>query len=577
MDGFTMRSTFIFAALLAICLAPPAVASTEVDPDATGFYMKGSFYEHSNDLQRAYTYYFRAHQLDPDNAEIMFALARVAFDMGKLEEARSYASKITGSETVGSRGTLILAEIEYRMDEKEKAAQLFEKVKDADKVPKLEVHKFLARIYLELEKVDRARSTLEAARDIFALDFYVNYRLGFIYADAGETDKAIASFRSAVQSNPSVPNAHLALASILVHTGEREEAKESFRQAISLDPANRTPIMDLTDLYYEDGEYEQAAGLLEPLLLSGDLDEAGKIQLGRTYYRLGRLEDALGAFRGVLLTVDDNPSILRVIAEIELEVGKLADAEKSLRRLIEVEPGNFNNYIGMLLVSFGLAGEPAEPGQAATVSAAEGRYFLKEAVKVHDGGSPEHNYILGAVYRKSGDLERALYFLLEAERLGADDRQTILELASLMEDMGDYAEALERVKLLHQADPEDASISNFYGYLLAQEGVELDLAESLLGAALEKEPDNGYYLDSLGWIKYRKGEYQEALGIFLKAVAQVENDAVIWEHLGDTYLKLSLFQEAEEAYSRSLGIDSEKPVVHGKFNKAKKALLDDDL
>ncbi len=562
-----MKRTTLISALLVLQYC--GTASGEIHKDAAGFYLKGSFAEAGRDMVRAYTYYSAAAREEPDNDIIIYALARVTFDLGKTAEAREFAFRLLRSDEFKSRAKLLLAEVEYRDGKTDKAIVLFEQVMDDEEIPGFEVRKILAKIYLEKEDVTRARDMLEEARRLYPYDLFVNYRLGFIYAEAGEIDSAICSFEDAIESNPGFANAYIALASMQIQKGDRDKAKEAFEKAIELDPGNRTAIKDLADLFYEDEQYEKGARILEGLYAANNLDEEGRITLGKFYYKLEEYEKALDLFRGMLGSIGEKPSILRVISEIEAERGHFRTAVGYMRRLIELEHDNFDNYIGIILVAFDLAGPSSGPDEMHGLSDAEGRYFLKESVRCHNRDSAADNYILGTVYRKSGDLERAEQFLLRAEQLHPADQRTLLEIASLFEEKGEFDKALERVRFLHERSPDDPSISNFYGYLLAEQGAQLDLAEKLLDNALVAQPENGYYLDSLGWIKYMMGEYEKALEILLRAVSIVGDDPVIWEHLGDTCVKLDLMAEAEKAYSRSVAIDPEKPGVQGKLEKVK--------
>ena len=158
-------------------------------------------------------------------------------------------------------------------------------------------------------------------------------------------------------------------------------------------------------------------------------------------------------------------------------------------------------------------------------------------------------------------------YLLRAERLAPEDRRILLEVATLYEQRGDWDPALERLSRLHELFPGDASLQNFYGYVLAEKGERLDFAEELLVRALDAEPDNGYYLDSLGWIKYRQGEYREAVDLLLDAVVKASDDSVIWEHLGDAWDKLGDRTKADDAWRRSVDIDPENESAGGKLDR----------
>ncbi|MBN2071369.1 MAG: tetratricopeptide repeat protein [Candidatus Krumholzibacteriota bacterium] len=567
-----MKKLFFIILTFALLQQAP-LSGGEIDGQGMLYYMKGSFFEARNDLMHAYTYYIYADRYQKDNEVILFALARVTFDMEKYDETRRYAQRMIELGKKDGEAKLILAEVEFREGNREKAVTIFEEIKDSPGVPQLEVRKFLARVYIEMKDEEKARQVLEEARAIDPSDLFTNYRLGFIYAEENEIDKAIEAFRGAIGSNPGLASAHLALGSMLLHKGEREEAKRSFNRAIELEPGNRNAIRDLADLYYEDDQIEEGISLLEPLYLEKDLDQAGKISLGRFYYRSEKYDMALAIFTNILESSGENPSILRIISEIELEKGNFRSGCSYIKRLIRLEPENFTNYIGLLLVAFDFAGEPSSPDEASDLSLEDGKRYLVEAERLHDADSAGDNYLLGTIYRKLEDYDRAGGYLLRSEQIRPDDHRTLMELAVLFQQYKKYDEAIKRISHLHEISPGDPSILNFYGYLLAEKGDRLDFAEELLSQALNSEPRNGYFLDSMGWIKYRQGDYQNALKILMEAIEIVGDDPVIWEHLGDIYSKLEMFDRARDAYTRSIDIDSEKEEVLQKLTEINETLL----
>jgi Flp pilus assembly protein TadD len=252
---------------------------------------------------------------------------------------------------------------------------------------------------------------------------------------------------------------------------------------------------------------------------------------------------------------------------MEVDRGHFKTAYGYLKRLVELEPDRFENYIGLLLMLYHVAAGPASPDEALTIPEAERRAYVDKARELVGADSEANNYVLGSILRKAGENEPAERYLLRAEALDAKNGSAALELATLYGHTGRFDEALKRVIPLYNKSPEDASLANFYGYLLAEKGDSLDHAERLLGKALAKEPLNGYFLDSLGWINFKKGRYREALDLFLKAADKVASDAVIWEHIGDTYIKLNQSAKARDAYQRSLAIDPGARRVDDKARK----------
>ena len=91
-------------------------------------------------------------------------------------------------------------------------------------------------------------------------------------------------------------------------------------------------------------------------------------------------------------------------------------------------------------------------------------------------------------------------------------------------------------------EPDYPNALNFVGYSWAEKGIKLDEAEIMIKKALSKKPDDGAIIDSLGWVYYKKGNYQLALTELLKANQLVPDDPTIAEHIGDTYVSLKEYQ-----------------------------------
>jgi tetratricopeptide (TPR) repeat protein len=276
-----------------------------------------------------------------------------------------------------------------------------------------------------------------------------------------------------------------------------------------------------------------------------------------------------------MATYGETPQLLRAVAEIELDLGHHRTAYEYLQRLVRMAPDDFDNHVGMILLTNGLAGEPSGPEEALELSENEGARRLRDAARAVDRNSVGNNYLIGTVYRQSGDLERAEQFLARAEQLAPDDRRVLLELASVFEGMQRFDEAIKRISTLYENEPDDPRIANFYGYLLAEKGDRLDFARRLIERALEIDPGNGYYLDSLGWVRFKQGDYQAAAELLQSAIAAVGDDAVIWEHLGDAYAGLGMMAEAASSYSKSKELDPDRPRIGEKLRTAEAAVTRD--
>jgi tetratricopeptide (TPR) repeat protein len=101
-------------------------------------------------------------------------------------------------------------------------------------------------------------------------------------------------------------------------------------------------------------------------------------------------------------------------------------------------------------------------------------------------------------------------------------------------------------------DPDHADTLNFIGYMYADRGIHLDEAERMIKKALALKPGNGYMIDSLGWLYFRKNKLEEAIKYLKEASDILPEDPAILDHLGDVYIHKGQIPEALDAYNRAV-------------------------
>lgn len=111
---------------------------------------------------------------------------------------------------------------------------------------------------------------------------------------------------------------------------------------------------------------------------------------------------------------------------------------------------------------------------------------------------------------------------------------------------------VQHLKRTIEINPKHADALNYLGYSYAEKGMLLDEAYSLVKRALELKPENGYIMDSLGWIYFKSGKYDEALKTLLRAAEIVKDDPTIMEHLGDAYNALGFKEKAKAYWTKSV-------------------------
>ena len=176
----------------------------------------------------------------------------------------------------------------------------------------------------------------------------------------------------------------------------------------------------------------------------------------------------------------------------------------------------------------------------------------------------------------------------DAEDNPAFLESVLFDLARSLERAGHYARAVEIFQRLLVLNEDHAEASNYLGYMLAERGERLAEAKKLIERALKIDPENGAYLDSLGWVYYQLEQYDDAARWLDRALAVEEealrradpdsptvaglreNLAVIHEHAGDAAKKLGDLARASRHYERAMEFDPDNSTLREKFKNLAK-------
>ena len=118
-----------------------------------------------------------------------------------------------------------------------------------------------------------------------------------------------------------------------------------------------------------------------------------------------------------------------------------------------------------------------------------------------------------------------------------------------------YAESEAVFRQLIARQPDHAGALNYLGYMLAERGERLGESVELIQRALKLDPDNGSYLDSLGWAYFKSGKFDLAAEHLKRAADQLVTNSVVQDHYGDVLARLGRYDQAIEAWTRALAGD----------------------
>ncbi|MBI3407547.1 MAG: tetratricopeptide repeat protein [Planctomycetes bacterium] len=131
----------------------------------------------------------------------------------------------------------------------------------------------------------------------------------------------------------------------------------------------------------------------------------------------------------------------------------------------------------------------------------------------------------------------------------------------------DHEKAEQQLEMILKSDPDNPTVNNDLGYMWADRNKNLPLAEAMIRKAIdldrrqrqlgrpgaEDDGDNAAFLDSLGWVLFRRGQVREAV-VELEHAAKADGgqDPVIYDHLGDVYMRMERVDQARAAWEKAL-------------------------
>jgi tetratricopeptide (TPR) repeat protein len=190
--------------------------------------------------------------------------------------------------------------------------------------------------------------------------------------------------------------------------------------------------------------------------------------------------------------------------------------------------------------------------------------LIKGAIQKKNDQVPFYIY-LSSLYEDAKNTVEAENILEEGIKIVPKDIDLHYALAVLYEKANRPSESIKEMEKVLEIDPKNAEALNFIGYSYADRGINLDEAEKMIIKALDIKPDNGYLLDSLGWVNFKKNKLGSAEKYLKQALELLPDEVDILEHMGDVYVKLKKVKEAREMYDHALKIEPQNSSVQKKL------------
>lgn len=421
------------------------------------------------------------------------------------------------------------------------AAQYFEPVFES-RPQDLDTCLKMASIYLETSRISDAIIILESARLHHPGSEKVISSLALAYGKAERYSEAEDQFRAFLLLVPDDYEARYNLAITYLKQNKIDESIEILLSIIEDYPKSPDPRIQIADLYVSKSEYALATDALLPLLDNPIADRDVRISLGKIKWLSGDLDGAERWLKDTLARYADSTETMIYLGMTYADKRDWKSALDLLSPILEKTPDS------ILLIDI-VSDMMDRTGDLV------GSLRLLENAIVRIPNNPRLYLALSGIYRRNGYADKAISVIQRACESIPGDRQLTLTLAVSYEQLHDWKNAIETAELLLDVNPEDPEVLNFIGYTLADYDQDLERAETMLQKAIEKEPNNPAYLDSMGWLLFRTGRFERAIELLQESLNYMNTDALIYDHLAQALHAAGRITEAVEALKRAIEIN----------------------
>ena len=486
----------------------------------------GRLYRLNNDLQKAENEFKTAVKLQPGSEEAVTTLAYLYNELGDTARATQVLSSVPNAE----RSAKLYSALGYTYEQQKQYKNAVEAYRHA----------------IELD-----RDNLDAIRG-----------LAQNLLNDGQADAALEQYKVIADANPEDAQTYVRIAEIYRKQGKFEVALDNLKKAESMVQDSVEVPYNIAAIYQAQGRYDEAIPIMRDLLKKSEKSD-GKYsngeksnravfleRLGSIYRDQGNNQAANEIFRQII-TLGGDENIERgyqQIIDTWREAKEWQKATDTAKEAVQKLPGSRD-------LKMVLASQQADMGEA-DKALRDVRAMLKGDANAKSSSDDRQVYIalaqMNTRLRRFSDAEQALD---KAEQLSskADDKEYVWFLrGSTFEREKRYTEAEEQFKKVVASDPEHASALNYLGYMLADQNTKLEEALGYIKRAVDLDPTNGAYLDSLGWAYFRLGKYELAEDNLLKASQKINTDPTVHDHLGDLYQKTGRLKLAATNWERAL-------------------------
>ena len=547
----------------------PATTPTEARlREAEFYFIEAEKYYILEDYTKAFLYFQRVAELNPNNGTVHFKIAEILAKSNKEEDLLRASVSIETALSLDKKNQyfyLLASSIYSNLTNFSKAAQMLETM--MKEVPGTEEYLYqLAAIYQYDNKMEEAIRAYNKAETLMGINEVSSLNKQRIYFEQGKIKEAVIEGEKLVEAFPDEENYAMNFAETLARQNQLPKAIEILESFIAMHPDAGNAKMLLAGFYRDNHEEEKARAYLTQVFADPSVDVSSKIIVIGTYAAninqsgsqpdTDMIEFTFRLYEKLKEDYPDEPNVHIVGGDLHLSLGENDLAKQEYLIAIRKGSTSFDAWQNLLYL------ESVDNEIDSIIMHSE------EGIEIFPNQAMLY-YYNGYAHSRKQNYREAVFSLEQAKRLSASNEGLVSEINSLLGDayngMKNYKKSDEAYDAALAFNPNNTIILNNYSYYLALRNENLEKAEKMASQAVKSSPNNNSYLDTYAWVLFARGKYKEARKVMEKVVASDPSNPTFFEHYGDILFKLGSIEEAVKQWQKAKALDTTNQLIDKKI------------
>jgi len=517
-----------------------------VDPNSSAAHMAmGDLYLLKKDQKQAGEEFKKAAELAPVRSMERLKYAAFMSAAGDTAETRRISTEMTRQAPDYLPGWTLLAELAFKDKKYDEALSLLENVfsRDPDYI---DGHRLESDVLLAKGDTKKAVEVLERLDQTYPNFPLIKYQLARAYLKNNNPNQAKVALDQAISNNPNFADAILLLAETNLRSGHGEMVIEPITNLLRKRPDLRSAAFLLAAAYGSLDRFDDAEAVIRDQARLAPQDPQPYTALGLTFRQAKRNDEARQAFEKAAELAPDNLWLMDQLVELDLLDKHFDSARERIHRQFQKTPDSPAAHF--------LEGKILIAEEKWDLAAAE----LQKTLQIDPNFSSAYDLLVQA-YFATNKLPQAVSQLQAELAKKPNDATALMTLALAYERMKDFPKARDTYEKLLSIEPDFVSALNNLAYLYTEQLNDLNKAYDLARKARDLKANDPSVGDTLGWVLYKRGEYQQALTTLQESAEKAADNPEIQFHLGMTAYTIGQTDIARAALQKAASAAKDFP------------------